>query len=68
MNLEILLLGSDVLRSKATPVDDVKSPDEQRLAKDLTSKVISVNGVGIAAPQVAEALQIFIMASHPNAR
>jgi peptide deformylase len=38
------------------------------LIDDLIATVVEVNGVGIAAPQVYESYQIFIISSHSNPR
>ncbi len=66
--LQIAQLGNPVLRKKANPVKNIGDKFVQELIDDMTATVMEVNGVGIAAPQVYESLQIFIMASHPNSR
>lgn len=66
--LEIEELGNPMLREKAKPVDNIGDVYIQRLIDDLIETVKAVNGVGIAAPQVNESYQIFIIDCHPNPR
>jgi peptide deformylase len=66
--LQIAQLGHSILRKKTDPVKNVKDIYIQNLIDDLIATVVEVNGVGIAAPQVYEPYQIFIIASHPNLR
>ena len=61
-------LGNPILRQKASSVDDILSDPIQSLIDDMLARVIGEDGVGLAAPQLSQALQIFIMASRPNAR
>ncbi len=67
-SLEVIQLGHPVLRSVATPIVDVHAPDVQQLIDDLIATVQQSNGVGIAAPQVGQSLQLMIVASHPSPR
>jgi peptide deformylase len=66
--LEIEELGNPILREKAKHVDNIGDEYIQNLIDNLTETVSAVNGVGIAAPQVNESYQIFIIYSHPNPR
>lgn len=66
--LEIEELGNPILRKKAKRVKDIGDEYVQNLIDNLTVTVLSVNGVGIAAPQVNEPFQIFMIYSHPNPR
>lgn len=66
--LQIAQLGCPILRRKAVVVKNVESKEIQALIDDLILTVKDVDGVGIAAPQVYESKQIFILASHPNSR
>jgi peptide deformylase len=66
--LQIAELGHPILRKKADSVQDVQDDYIQKLIDDLIETVVEVNGVGIAAPQVYESYQIFIIASRPNPR
>ena len=64
----VIELGDERLRSYARPIQDVDDPQLQQLIDDLLMTTGAKNGVGIAAPQVAEELQLFIVASRPNPR
>lgn len=66
--LQIAQLGNSVLRKKAKKVENIGDKFVQELIDDMMATVMEVNGVGIAAPQVYQSLQIFIIASHPNSR
>ena len=66
--LPILQLGNPILRQKANWIDNIQDENIQKLINDLVTTVAKSNGVGIAAPQVAESYRLFIVASHPNAR
>ena len=58
--LQVAQLGHGILRKKAKKVKDVKSPEIQKLIKDLISTVMDVDGVGIAAPQVYKSIGLGI--------
>lgn len=66
--LQVAQLGQPVLRQKARPIGNFKSPKVQKLITDLLATVMDVDGVGISAPQVYQSLRLFILASHPNPR
>lgn len=66
--LKIAEIGNPVLRSPAQPIEDIQDPTLQRLIDNLLKTIKKQNGVGIAAPQVFESLQLFIVASRPNLR
>ncbi len=66
--LEITELGNSVLRDETKEVENILDEKIQSLIDDMIHTVGIVNGVGIAAPQVSESLQIFIMCSNPNPR
>lgn len=65
---EIIQLGNPLLRATAQPVQKIEDPSLQSLIQDLITTTIDHNGVGIAAPQVAQSLQLIIIASHPTPR
>jgi peptide deformylase len=67
-SLPILQLGDRILRQKALEIENIHDDRTQQLIDDLIATVAQANGVGIAAPQVAESLRLFIVASHPNPR
>jgi peptide deformylase len=64
----ILQLGHPKLRQTATAVTDIHNPELQKLIDDLLTTLRSANGVGIAAPQVNESIQIMVIASRPTPR
>ncbi len=66
--LQVAQIGHPILRKIAKPEVNISDKSIQDLIDSLISTVNDVNGVGIAAPQVYESKQIFIMASHPNPR
>ena len=66
--LQIIQLGDPALRSQAQVVDNIRDERIQKLVDDLIATVGLANGVGIAAPQVAESYRLFIVASRPNPR
>ena len=66
--LEVAELGNAVLRSPTQPIQNVQDPAVQKLIDNLIKTTTKANGVGIAAPQVSESLQLFIVASRPNLR
>ncbi len=66
--LEIEELGNPILRENAKHVENIGDEYIQVLIDNLIETVRAVNGVGIAAPQVNESYQIFIVASSPNPR
>jgi len=66
--LQIAQIGHPILRKKAKKVAAVSSPETQNLIDDLIATAKESNGIGIAAPQVYQSLQIFILSSRPNAR
>lgn len=65
---EIAQLGNPILRQQAQPVADVTDKEIQTAIDALIETAISVNGVGIAAPQVSRSQRLFIVASRPNPR
>jgi peptide deformylase len=57
-----------VLNTSAAAIVDIQSPAVQQLIDDLIATAVDRNGVGIAAPQVGESLQLMIVASRPTPR
>ena len=58
--LDIELLGSKVLRRKASPVDEIT--DEVRsLVLDMFDTMYEAEGIGLAAPQVGVSLQVLVI-------
>ena len=66
--LAIAELGNPVLRSPTHPIQNIQDPSVQKLIDNLIKTIIRANGVGIAAPQVSQSLQLLIVASRPNLR
>jgi peptide deformylase len=66
--LQICQLGNPILRQQAQPIHDVHDERIQKLIDDLINSAVSANGVGIAAPQVAQSYRLFIVASRPTLR
>lgn len=66
--LTVIQLGNPLLRQKAALIENIPDGNIQKLIADLIVTVAQANGVGIAAPQVAEQKRLFIVASRPNAR
>ncbi|MBD2292002.1 peptide deformylase [Anabaena sphaerica FACHB-251] len=64
----IIQLGNPILRRKAAWVENIDDEHIQKLIDDLIVTVSQANGVGIAAPQVAESYCLFIVASRPSSR
>lgn len=63
--LQISQIGHPVLRQETTLIENVRGRSVQRLIKDMMYTCADSGGVGIAAPQVYESLQMFIMSSRP---
>lgn len=66
--LEISQLGNPVLRRQAKPIENIGDERIQTLIDNLITTVQKANGVGIAAPQVAEPYRLLIVASRPSPR
>jgi peptide deformylase len=66
--LQIAQWGESVLRQTAQPVVEPQSPGIQALIENLILTMQQSHGVGIAAPQVGESLQLLVVASRPNLR
>ena len=66
--LPISQIGAPILRQTAQDVEFPLSPAIQQLIMDLIHTAELTNGVGIAAPQVAASLNLFILASRPSPR
>ncbi len=66
--LEIIKLGNPILREKAKLVSQITNPQIEQLIDSLLETAAEAQGVGIAAPQVAQSYRLFIVASRPNQR
>lgn len=58
--LPIVRLGHPVLRTPAEAIDPAALPSLQPLIDDMLETVVDSGGVGLAAPQVGRALQLFV--------
>jgi peptide deformylase len=66
--LSIHQLGNPALREIAQPIADVRDRQIQKLIDDMLVTLKDSKGVGLAAPQVGQPIQLIIIASHPNER
>lgn len=67
-SLDIIELGHPILRQTAQAIANIQDNQIQALIDRLLVTVKQSNGVGIAAPQVAQSYQLMIVASCPNPR
>ncbi len=60
---KVARLGHPVLRKtgRDLSVDEIRSPETRRLIQDLVETMAEYGGIGIAAPQVHESLQLAIL-------
>ena len=67
--LKVAKLGNPVLRQIAKPVTGkaIRSHEIQRLIKDMVTTMREYGGVGLAAPQVHESVQIAVIEGLENA-
>jgi peptide deformylase len=56
----ILKYGDSVLHDRAASIDRI-TPDVERLIDDMIETMYAAPGVGLAAPQVGEALRLFVV-------
>jgi len=66
--LQISQLGNPVLRRQAQAIENVEDEHLQKLIDNLIHTAQNANGVGIAAPQVAQSYRLLIVASRPSDR
>ncbi len=65
---QISEIGDPILRHRSTNIPQLRDPQLDELILDLIATADAANGVGIAAPQVASSLRLFIVASRPSPR
>lgn len=65
--LEILQVGAPVLRQRARrlTLEELGSPRIQQLIADMRDTMRAAPGVGLAAPQIGEALQLIVIEDPP---
>jgi len=68
--LKIAKLGDPILRKISSPVtpEEGKSPEFQTFLDDLVETMRTLDGVGLAAPQVFQPKQVVMVESTHNAR
>ena len=60
--LKVARMGHPVLRTSARPLErvEIKSPAIQKLIDNMIETMVEYRGVGLAAPQIHEALRLFV--------
>ena len=66
--LSVCKLGNPQLREIAQPITDICDRKIQQLIDQMLVTLKESRGVGLAAPQVGQSLQLLIIASNPNDR
>ena len=68
--LKVARMGHPVLRAKARAIDkaELKSPALQQFIDDMVDTMFEYSGVGLAAPQVHEAIRVFVAMLDPDGR
>ncbi len=66
--LKVARMGNPVLRRTADPipVEQICSPEIQRLIADMLDTVVEYDGVGLAAPQVHHSLRLVLLCLDPE--
>ncbi len=66
--LKVARMGHPVLRTRAREIEraELKHPALQKLIDDMIDTMHEYHGVGLAAPQIHEALRIFVAAIDPG--
>lgn len=65
---QVLKMGEPLLLQVAKPVEQFDTPELHRLIKDMTDTMASLNGAGLAAPQIGVSLQVVIFGFEKNQR
>jgi len=60
MRFSILQYGDPILRTKGKPIDKI-DPRIRELAQNMVETMHAANGLGLAAPQIGEALQLTVL-------
>src|SRR5215510_10166235 len=65
--LEIVQVGDPVLRqrARALSLDELASPQIQKLIGDMRDTMRAAPGVGLAAPQIGESIQLVVIEDPP---
>jgi peptide deformylase len=64
----VLKMGDPILLQQAKPVEQFDSPELHALIADMQDTMASLNGAGIAAPQIGVSLQVVIFGVGQNPR
>lgn len=66
--LEIVQVGDPVLRKRARPLslEELASPRIQKLIVDMRDTMRAAPGVGLAAPQIGESIQLVVIEDPPS--
>src|SRR6476469_5466717 len=66
--LDIVQVGTPVLRERARPLslEELASPRIQQLIADMRETMRAAPGVGLAAPQIGESLQLVVIEDPPS--
>ena len=64
----VLKMGEPVLLEVAKPVDQFDTPELHALIQDMQDTMASLNGAGLAAPQIGVSLQVVIFGFEKNQR
>lgn len=64
----VLTIGNPLLRQVARDLrpEEIRSPEVRRLIDDMVDTMHHEEGIGIAAPQVGESLQVAVIEIHPD--
>lgn len=60
---KVIVMGNPVLRqiAEAIPERAIKSPEVQSLIQDMIETMFEYDGLGLAAPQIGESVQVVVM-------
>ncbi len=58
--LDIALMGNPILARPAAPVEDPTDPQVSELVANMLETMVAAHGVGLAAPQVKQGLQLVV--------
>ena len=65
---EVLRMGHPVLRERAKPVEKLATPELRELVRDMKDTMASLNGAGLAAPQIGVSQRVVIFGVEKNPR
>lgn len=65
MKLEILTYPNPLLREVSEPVKEF-TPEIKKLAEDMLETMYDANGIGLAAPQVGQLIQMLVIDTRPR--